>query len=99
MSRIICYGVSIMSKLGLVFFAVWNLIVFSIYGADKLRAIKNRRRISEKALLWCAFLMGGTGALLGMYTLRHKTRKLRFKVLVPASLFVNLGILWVLERI
>jgi len=32
----------------------WNLIVFIIYGVDKRKAIKSKRRISEKALLFTA---------------------------------------------
>ena len=41
---------------------IWNVIVFLTYGIDKLKAIKNGWRISEKALLMLAFCMGGVGA-------------------------------------
>ena len=34
---------------------VWNLIVFSMYGYDKLCAIKGYGRISEFTLLFLAF--------------------------------------------
>ena len=57
---------------------VWNLIVFSMYGYDKLCAIKGYDRIS--------FAFGGLGALLGMVILRHKTLKLKFKLAIPIAL-------------
>ena len=88
-----------MSVVGLCFFAVWNFLVLALFGEDKLRAMKNRRRISEKVLISCAFLMGALGAFIGMYTFHHKTRKLKFKILIPVALFVNLSVMWILERI
>ena len=63
---------------------VWNLIVFSMYGYDKLCAIKGYDRISEFTLLFLAFAFGGIGALLGMVILRHKTLKL--KLAIPIAL-------------
>ena len=51
-------------KYFLIAFAAWNLVVFFIYGIDKLRAKKDRWRISEKTLLLLALFFGGTGALL-----------------------------------
>lgn len=46
-----------------------------IYGLDKLCAIYSFRRVSEQALLACAFLMGSFGAVLGMALFHHKTAK------------------------
>ena len=40
----------------------WNVMVFSMYGINKRKARHGRRRISEKALLLSAALMGGYGA-------------------------------------
>ena len=68
----------------------WNLIVFFMYGIDKSKSKRNKQRISEKTLLISAALMGGTGALLGMYIFRHKTKHLKFKIGVPLLLFVNI---------
>ena len=56
---------------------IWNLIVFSLYGYD---------RISEFTLLFLAFAFGGVGALLGMVLWRHKTLKLKFKLAIPFAL-------------
>lgn len=59
---------------------IWNLMVFTLYGLDKRKAINNQWRISEKTLLWTAFLFGGIGALIGGKYFHHKTQKWYFQV-------------------
>lgn len=70
--------------------AVYNLIVFCIYGYDKSCAIKNKWRVPEKVLLWLAFLGGSAGAYLGMSVFRHKTKHTKFTVLVPLFLLIHI---------
>ena len=72
--------------------ALWNVLTFALYGIDKSKAKRNRRRISEASLLACAFLMGGIGSLLGMHVFRHKTKHVKFAVLVPLALVVNIAV-------
>ena len=72
---------------------IWNAVVFALYGIDKLKAKKGARRISEKALLLCAFFFGGVGALLGMQVFRHKTKHKKFKILVPLFAALNIALL------
>jgi uncharacterized membrane protein YsdA (DUF1294 family) len=76
--------------LAIIAVAVWNIITFTLYGADKRKARKNHRRISETTLILCAFLMGGAGAILGMKVFRHKTKHWKFKILVPLALLLNI---------
>lgn len=64
-------------------FLFWNLVVFILYAMDKHRARHGRWRIPERTLLLCGLLGGGIGAMLGMILLRHKTRHLRFRILLP----------------
>ena len=71
---------------------LWNVITFAMYGIDKRKAQKNKWRISESTLILCAFLMGGGGALAGMSVFRHKTNHLKFKLLVPLALAMNIAI-------
>ena len=72
---------------------VWNLIAFLIMGLDKRKAVKDKRRISEKTLLGCGFLMGAAGVGAGMLVFHHKTLKWKFRILVPLALVLNLAIL------
>ena len=53
-----------------------SLLDFALMGVDKWKARHNRWRVPERAF-FCVALLGGTpGALLGMWTFRHKTRHL-----------------------
>jgi len=69
---------------------VWNIVTFCLYYADKSKAEKGKWRIKEKTLILVAFFMGAPGALLGMYLLRHKTKHMSFKVLVPIAFVLNI---------
>jgi len=75
----------------LIALAVWNIIVFAMYGLDKRNAKRGGSRISEKTLLLSTALMGGLGALVGMNLFRHKTKRLKFKIGVPLLLIVNIA--------
>jgi Predicted membrane protein len=62
-----------------------NLIGFVLMGIDKKKAVRKAWRIPEKTLLLAAFLGGGIGSFLGMYLFRHKTKHLKFVLLLPVS--------------
>jgi uncharacterized membrane protein YsdA (DUF1294 family) len=83
----------------MVIFAVWNLIVFAIYGYDKYNAINGRPRVSERTLISFAFLFGGLGAFLGMQVFRHKRRHRVFQIGVPIALVFNIALLYVMHRL
>ena len=68
---------------------VWNFITFVLMGIDKARAEKGKWRIPEKTLLLCALVLGAPGAILGALVFRHKTRKWKFRLGLPAALLVN----------
>jgi uncharacterized membrane protein YsdA (DUF1294 family) len=63
-----------------------------MYGVDKIKAKRDRQRISEKTLILSAALMGGLGALLGMLAFRHKTNHTKFKIGVPFLLVTNIAV-------
>lgn len=69
--------------------AVWNLITFGMMGIDKYKAEHGKWRVSEKALLLSAFLMGAVGSLAGSRIFHHKTKKLKFRICLPLALAVN----------
>ena len=72
------------SKSVLLIFGVLNLLGLLLMGTDKILAKAQRRRIPEATLLWSAALGGGLGAIAGMYLFRHKTRKRKFTLGLPA---------------
>jgi len=76
----------------IVILVVWNIVTFAMYGIDKLKAKRNKHRISEKTLILVAAIMGALGALVGMGVFRHKTEHAKFIVGVPFLLLVNIAI-------
>lgn len=76
-----------------------SLVALILYYADKQKAIKGKYRIPEAKLLGISWMGGALGAFLGMRLFRHKTKHLRFCVMVPVSLILWIGIstaLWIL---
>ena len=71
----------------------WNLFTFLQMGMDKRKAVKEKQRISEKTLLLSAFFMGAVGSGAGMLVFHHKTKKWKFRILVPLALAVNLAVI------
>ena len=69
-----------------------NVLTFLLYGTDKWKAKKGKRRISEKGLLGVVALGGSVGGLVGMYTFRHKTRKAKFYLGVPAIIALQVAL-------
>ena len=70
--------------------AVYNLVVFCVYGYDKRCAIKDKWRVPEKVLIGLALFGGSVGAYLGMTIFRHKTKHTKFTVLVPLFLLIHI---------
>lgn len=71
-----------------VFFVLINVFTFLLYVMDKRKAVKNKRRISEGALIFFTIACGGIGALLGMCFAKHKTRKRKFKIAAVIGLVI-----------
>ena len=75
-----------MTKLILLYLLIINAIGFVLMLVDKHKARKNLWRIPEATLMTAAALGGSIGCLLGMYTVRHKTRHLTFTLGIPLIL-------------
>lgn len=73
--------------------AIWNIFAFFIMGIDKHRAKANAQRISEKTLITIAFAMGAAGACTGAAFFHHKTRKAKFRILLPTAFIFNIIII------
>ncbi|QAT44021.1 DUF1294 domain-containing protein [Aminipila luticellarii] len=81
-------------KYTIVVYIIWNVVAFAVMGIDKYKAQNNKWRISEATLLSIAFLMGGVGSMIGSQFFRHKTKKTKFKILLPISVLCNAVILF-----
>lgn len=67
-----------------------NLITFLAMYIDKRKAQKARWRIKESTLFTLVLLGGGVGGIAGMYTFRHKTKKMQFVIGFPAILIIEI---------
>lgn len=74
----------------LIYLLIINLIGFYAMWSDKRRAKKGEWRIPEQTLFLITALGGGIGTIAGMYTFRHKTKKLRFVIGFPAILILEI---------
>lgn len=75
-----------------------NAAAFALMLLDKYKARKKLWRIPESTLMGVAALGGSIGALLGMYTVRHKTRHPKFTVGIPLILAAQLGLAYLAHR-
>lgn len=88
-----------MTKLILLYLLIINAIGFVLMLVDKHKARKNLWRIPEATLMSAAALGGSIGCLIGMYTVRHKTRHLKFTLGIPLILAAQIALaLFFLQR-
>ena len=77
-------------KYFLLYLLLINAVGFALMLIDKWKAKHNRWRIKEATLMTVAALGGSVGSLIGMYTVRHKTRHIKFTVGIPLILLVQI---------
>lgn len=73
-----------------VIYLILNLISFTLFAIDKRKAVKNKWRIPESALILSS-VFGIWGGLCGMYIIRHKTKKPKFFIGLPLILAAELA--------
>ena len=69
--------------------AINGLAFLAMYW-DKKKAKKGSWRTKESTLFLFAFLGGSIGAIAGMYTFRHKTKKMLFVIGFPVILVMEI---------
>ena len=79
-------------KYSLLYLLLINAVGFLLMLVDKFKAKKNLWRIPEATLMTVAALGGSIGSLLGMYTVRHKTKHVKFTVGIPAILILQIAL-------
>lgn len=67
-----------------------NAVGFVFMLMDKFYAVKNKWRIPENTLMAVALLGGSVGCIAGMQIFRHKTRKPKFSIGLPAILALQI---------
>ena len=82
----------------LIYLLLINATTLLLMLADKQKAKKNLWRIPERVLLLTALLGGSLGSLLGMYLFRHKTKHIKFTLLVPIFFLIHTVILLVIAK-
>lgn len=75
------------------YLAVMSLIGFVMMGVDKRKAVTGRWRISERVLILIAVCGGGVGSFLGMQIFRHKTKKIKFRWILPLAALVYIAVI------
>ena len=89
-----------MMKWALLWMLALSLADFALMGVDKRRAKRGAWRVKERTFFLLALLGGSPGALLGMWTFRHKTRHWYFKFGLPAILSAQIALgLWLAWRL
>lgn len=87
-------------KYFLLYLLLINAAAFLLMLVDKRKAKKNRWRIPERTLFGSALLGGSIGALLGMYTFRHKTKHRSFTLGMTAILIAQVALaIWIFLKI
>ena len=68
-----------------------NVLTFSLMVADKVKAIKNSRRIPEIDFIILSILGGSPAAIAAMYIFRHKIKHFKFIVGIPCILVIQVA--------
>ena len=80
----------------LYYLIVINVVTFTVYSIDKLKAKQGSWRISEATLLILAVIGGSIGAMLGMKVWHHKTMHKKFKYGLPLILLVQIALIYLI---
>lgn len=88
-----------MNKYMLLYLIIINIITFIIFGLDKLLAVLNKNRISERVLLYLSIIGGCFLEFLSMFIFKHKIRKKKFYIvniifIIIYLVIIKLEILW-----
>jgi len=70
-----------------------NFVTFTLVLLDKIAASARMRRVPEKVLYVATFFGGSIGMLVGMFTIRHKSRKTSFQFVVGVLVLLQMMIL------
>lgn len=74
----------------ILYLIIINALAFCFMLADKVKAKKGYWRISEATLMTLAALGGSLGAYFAMVLFRHKTKRPKFRLGLPALIALHI---------
>lgn len=77
----------------LIVVVLMSFVCFIAYWLDKRQAVNGGRRMSERSLHLMALLGGWPGAWFGQRQFRHKTQKVKFRIVYWMIVVLHLGIM------
>jgi uncharacterized membrane protein YsdA (DUF1294 family) len=80
-------------------YGVTSLVAFIALALDKRAAVKGKRRTPEATLHLLELLGGWPGAIVAMFYLRHKNRKLSYCVVVAGIVCVHAVAWWFVWKV
>lgn len=83
----------------IIWILVASLVTAILYAWDKRSAVLGRPRIRERTLLMWSVLGGWPGGWIAGRVLRHKTRKVSYRVQFGVCVILNIGLLVALVSI
>lgn len=85
------------SPLILCIYLTISFLTFLMYRSDKIAAQKHKWRTSESTLHFFSIIGGWPGALMAQQILRHKSKKVSFRIVFWVTVVVNCsGVAWLL---
>lgn len=84
-----------LSELLFVYFCGIQLIAVILTVKDKKNSVKGKWRISEKTLLLTGLLGGALSMYITMLLIRHKTKHIRFVLLLPVMILLHIIVFYI----
>jgi uncharacterized membrane protein YsdA (DUF1294 family)/cold shock CspA family protein len=82
------------------FYIVISALTYTVYAIDKSAAKSGDWRTSERSLHFFSLIGGWPGAAIAQSRLRHKSKKLSFRIVYFLTMIINCGILgWLLTPV
>jgi len=92
---IVIVGVSVLATdmpvYVLLVYLLVSLLTYVVYAGDKSAAPRNAWRTPESTLHMLSLVGGWPGALIAQQTLRHKSRKVEFRIVFWLTVVLNVG--------
>lgn len=87
----VTYYLGLIPPLIILLFIIVSAFAYERYAKDKKAALKGEWRVPEKTLHILSLLCGWPGAIIAQQRLRHKTKKVNFKVIFWLTILMNIG--------